>query len=78
MKGVERKLICFFSRSSAVSAPPEPEDTAIIMYTSGSTGVPKGVVLTHRNIVQVVQIVLSTLKYTTGEFSMGSFSPTET
>lgn len=28
-----------------------PDDTAFIMYTSGSTGDPKGCVLTHRNIV---------------------------
>jgi long-chain acyl-CoA synthetase len=31
--------------------PPKPDDICCIMYTSGTTGTPKGVPLTHRNIV---------------------------
>ena len=31
--------------------PPSSDDLACIMYTSGSTGPPKGVLLTHRNVI---------------------------
>lgn len=34
---------------------PSCDDTAIIMYTSGSTGVPKGVLLTHKNVVATLK-----------------------
>ncbi|SCZ97936.1 BZ3500_MvSof-1268-A1-R1_Chr3-3g06468 [Microbotryum saponariae] len=33
---------------------PQPEDLACIMYTSGSTGAPKGVLLTNANIIAAI------------------------
>jgi len=34
--------------------PPKPEDLSTIMYTSGTTGDPKGVLLSHKNIVSMM------------------------
>jgi long-chain acyl-CoA synthetase len=36
------------------TVPPKPEDLCCVMYTSGSTGPPKGVLLKHKNVVAAV------------------------
>ena len=49
-------------RSPEVEAsPPHENDPAIIMYTSGSTGVPKGVILSHRNILATLTSIFVSL-----------------
>lgn len=46
-----------FSELNAYRAQIKPDDLATIIYTSGTTGNPKGVMLSHRNIVYNVETV---------------------
>ena len=39
--------------------PPKPEDLCCIMYTSGSTGPPKGVPLTHANVIAASKLKMA-------------------
>ncbi|KAL3538104.1 hypothetical protein ACH5RR_001470 [Cinchona calisaya] len=43
--------------------PPKPNDTATICYTSGTTGTPKGVVLSHGNLIASVAGMTFIIKF---------------
>ncbi|HTQ79003.1 MAG TPA: amino acid adenylation domain-containing protein, partial [Thermoanaerobaculia bacterium] len=43
------------NRDEPPRARPSAEDLAYILHTSGSTGVPKGVAVSHRNVVRLVE-----------------------
>ncbi len=43
-------------------AEPAPDDTFILLYTSGTTGTPKGAMLTHRNVVNYAESYMRLVK----------------
>jgi len=49
----------YCEESVAASATPDPDDVAVIFYTSGTSGLPKGVTLTHKNILSNIYALLS-------------------
>ncbi|XP_053996394.1 fatty acid CoA ligase Acsl3 isoform X2 [Hylaeus anthracinus] len=57
--------------STASMELPQTEDTAIIMYTSGSTGVPKGVLLSHSNIIYTLQAFCDAVEIRSDDVFLG-------
>ncbi|CAB4065677.1 ACSL [Lepeophtheirus salmonis] len=49
-----QEVIELGSKSETKATPPTKDDPAIIMYTSGSTGVPKGVILPHESLIGTI------------------------
>ena len=69
-----RELLQKGSAESADVVRPQAGDIAALLYTSGTTGNPKGVVLTHNNVVSNVLAVQTNLPIADGDRSL-SFLP---
>jgi len=53
----------------------DPNDTAVVLFTSGSEKAPKAVPLTHRNILTGVQVGVSALGFKRGDILLGFLPP---
>ncbi len=59
--------LCQPCDSMAEKRPASEQDIATIVYTSGTTGNPRGVVLTHANVVSNAQAIISRFRVTSAD-----------
>src|SRR5205823_254086 len=55
------------AKGSAAPEPPRPDDTALFLHTSGTTSRPKGVPLTHGNLMASVRNIAAHYRLSPGD-----------
>jgi acyl-coenzyme A synthetase/AMP-(fatty) acid ligase len=61
--------------SGSVLAATHPDEMAALLFTSGSTGIPKGVVYRHRHFMSQVEMLQSAFNIQPGEVDLPTFPP---
>ena len=61
--------------SGTVLADTQPDEMAALLFTSGSTGIPKGVVYRHRHFISQVEMLQSAFEIQAGEVDLPTFPP---
>lgn len=90
MEAVARQLcpdrtVCTYSQLTSIPAPDDTalaerrrlqidEDPAVVIFTSGSSGIPKGVLLPHRAIIDYIDVFTQTFDFSDREI-LGNQSP---
>lgn len=75
--GVEYSLrdLIELGRGESLPAPPQPDDTAAVLFTSGSTGPAKGVVYTHRQLAALCAALAGQYGVGVGTGLVAGFAP---
>ena len=53
-----KEIVAKYPKDNSPDIKIGPEDVLLLQYTGGTTGPPKGAILTHRNLIYLMQIIL--------------------